>query len=111
MFTKTQREHYNHDRDITCERLGITKNTYNAFRRMGQALHQEYENQCNGFESTADERDSEVREEQLNNQARDLAKQYGLFIFFQTDPRGATIYLSKEPIPYNDYNRAAQCIY
>lgn len=101
---------YNKDRQITCEALGISKNVYNAFRRIGQALHKEYEDQCNGFETTADERDSEVREERLGIQGRDLAKQYGLFIFYQTDPRGATIYLDKEPIKYDSYNKA-HCIY
>lgn len=112
MTIKQQREWYLRDREIILDRLGITKLTFNAFRNIGRALRQEYENQCNGFETTAQEEESERAEESLTNQAFDLAKQYGLEIFLQTDPRGATIYLSKEPIEENNYNRpGVECIY
>ena len=109
-YTTKQREQYNHDRDLTCERLGISKNQYNQFKRWGQALHKIYEDNCNG------EYDSEeVYEADCNIyyvKANTLAKMLGLHIFYQTDPRGATIYLSKEPIEYNNYNRwGSECIY
>ena len=38
------------------------------------------------------------------------AKRLRLCVYFQTDPRGATIYLSKDPIPENNYT-IASCIY
>ena len=108
-YTLKEREAYNRDRDITCERLGITKNEYNSFRLNGQALHNIYEMSCNG----------EIEEDQYQSATGRLyakldakAKELGLYIFYQTDPRGATIYLSKEPIADNNYNRlGSECIY
>jgi hypothetical protein len=49
MFSRIQRENYNIDRQRICEKLGITKNEYNSFRRYGQTLRKLYEDQCNGF--------------------------------------------------------------
>ena len=115
-YSKQTREHYNKDREITCEQLGITVNQYNAFRRLGQRLHKLYEDQCNGFQDAfgnwdeaADKR-AEQLEEKLNKQGEEMAGKLGLFIYYQTDPRGATIYLDKTEIPYDNYNKA-YCIY
>lgn|SRR3990167_6332475 len=107
-YNKKDRDNYNHDRDITCDRLGITKNQYNQFRRIGQSLRKIYEMNCNG------EFGNEFQYEEATNDdyhgADNLAKKLGLEIFYQTDPRGATIYLDKEPIPENNYTNAC-CIY
>lgn len=108
MYNKKQREMYNLDRDITCEKLGITVNQYNQFRRLGSVLHTIYELSCNGDLS------EEQYEADTNNvyaKADKLAKDLGLKIFYQTDPRGATIYLSRDPISENSYNTSAQCVY
>lgn len=112
MYNAKQREQYNKDRSITCERLGISENQYNAFRRYGQKLHKIYENNCNGYSDSYEEQADE-REEQVINDAIDAkCKNLGLEFYLQTDPRGATIYLSKEPIESNNYNRfGSECIY
>lgn len=107
-YTKTEREHYNKDREIICNRLGITKNQYNWFRRKGQELHRIYEDNCNGAIQT-DEQYFALTEP-IEKQVIEKAKSLGLFAYFQTDPRGATIYLDKKPIPENNYNQA-HCIY
>ena len=114
-YSKKAREIYNHDRAITCERLGISENQYNWFRREGQRLHQIYEWNCNGVELDG----TEVTEERYNELTTPLyekidkkAKELNLYIFYQTDPRGATIYLSKDPIADNNYNHmGSECIY
>lgn len=108
MYNKKQRENYNLDRDITCERLGITVNQYNQFRRLGSVLHTVYELNCNGDLS---EEQYEADTDNVYAQTNRLAKKLGLHIFYQTDPRGATIYLSHDPIPENSYNTSAQCVY
>lgn len=111
MYSKKQREEYNLERDITCELLGITINQYNQFRRMGEALHKLYERQCNGYTQQFFEDQDNEREQIFNDKATKLATTLGLNIHFQTDPRGATIYLSHELIPENSYNTSAHCIY
>lgn len=107
MYSKKEREIYSHDRDITCDRLGITKNQYNWFRRKGQALRKIYEDQCNGDETEAIEREEQVLTDAVIAEAKNL----GLHIHLQTDPRGATIYLGTTEIPENNYNTSAHCIY
>ena len=100
----------------TMEYLGITRQDYEWFMIIGNKLHREFERQCNGFKDINDNWDekatiaSERYEEELKEKASHMAQQKGLYIFFQTDPRGATIYLDKKPIQYNAYNNA-YCIY
>lgn len=112
MTTKQQIEWYKRDRELICEDLGITINQFNQFRRIGNDLHKLYERQCNGYtQQFHEDRDNE-REQIFNDKAIKLATKLGLEVFFQTDPRGATIYLSKEPIADNNYNRlGVHCIY
>lgn len=106
-YTKKEREQYNENRDRACSRLGITVNQYNFFRRKGNLLHGVYENNCNGLIKESDYiRSVEAFEEVLISYSKDL----GLSIYFQTDPRGATIYLDKVAIPENNYTQAV-CIY
>lgn len=108
-YTAKQRDQYNHDRDITCERLGITVNQYNWFRRIGNDLHKWYEESCNG---TVEDALYEQSTDTLYEKADKKAKELGLHIFYQTDPRGATIYLSHDKIEDNNYNRfGSECIY
>lgn len=106
-YTKSQREFYNDHRQYVLRELGLTQNQYNWFRRVGDQLHHIYEQSCNG---EIDEQTYEELTEPLYKKAQDKAKELELFIFFQTDPRGATIYLDKKEIPYNNYNKAS-CIY
>lgn len=105
MYTKKEREQYNIDRDRTCQRLGITINEYNWFRRKGAELHKLYENQCNGVY------DNSLPDETIATfEVRERAKKLGMYIYLQTDPRGATVYLDKVAIPDNNYTQAC-CIY
>ena len=106
-YTKKEREAYNQDREITCKRLGITKNQYNWFRREGAKLHTLYELNCNG----------DILEGEYNTETRSLYDKIdfevlarGLHVYYQTDPRGATIYLDTVAIPDNNYT-VASCIY
>jgi len=112
MYTKKEREYYNQDRDKACKRLNITLSQYNYLRLKGEALRQVYENDCNEIYKTEEE----------NNLAENKIKmkiwQYrlkninlkALKWFYQTDPRGATIYLDTEEISESNYNQAV-CIY
>lgn len=107
-YTKKERDMYNRHREIVCERLGITKNQYNWFRRKGEALHKVYENNCNGVYNS--EREYVLAEHDIQVDIVAKALELELTIYFQTDPRGASIYLDTQPILRNNYTRA-HCIY
>lgn len=107
-YTKKQREEYNHSRALTCANLGIKEHQYNWFRRMGAQLRKLYEDNCNGLHETEEEYENLTTP--LYQKAQDKAKSLNLHIYFQTDPRGATVYLDKEPISDTAYNRA-HCIF
>lgn len=107
MFTKRQREFYNAHREYVFNHLHITRNQYNWLRRKGLDLHKIYEQNCNGVLS------EELYEKLTNKYYKEVetyVKSLGLYVYFQTDPRGATIYVDAEEIPYNNYTRA-HCIY
>lgn len=106
-YTKEEREQYNRSRALTCANLGITESQYNWFRRIGNQLHEIYEGNCNG---SFTESEYEELTAPLYEKAEAKAKSLDLYIYFQTDPRGATIYLDREPIAENAYNRAS-CIW
>lgn len=109
-YTRTEREHYNKDREITCNRLNITENQYNWLRRKGQLLHKIYEDSCNGI-IQSDEEYFELTENIEKEVIAYLKKVNNkLHVFFQTDPRGATIYLSYVTLKDNNYNQG-HCIY
>jgi hypothetical protein len=36
---------------------------------------------------------------------RDLCQEAGLHVYHQTDPRGCALYISREPLPDNNYTR------
>lgn len=119
MFTKKERERYNEQRERICQRLGITKNQYNWFRRKGEALHRIYEANCNGdYDKLANNLKDGVSAEAMydidcatkEGLIIAKAKKLRLFVYFQTDPRGATIYLDKVSIPENNYTQS-YCIY
>lgn len=108
--------------EITLERLGITRKEYKRFLIVANKLHRCFEMYCNGYYGSesiyrGNKMINEYTEEQyekdtqpLFKKAREIAKEKNLFIFFQTDPRGATIYLDTKEIPYNAYTNAS-CIY
>jgi hypothetical protein len=107
MFTKLERQRYNENRERACKRLGITKNDYNWLRRKGEALHKFYEDNCNG---DIEDKDYENETKSLYGVTDNFVKYLKLFVYYQTDPRGASIYLDRVKIPENNYTQAV-CIY
>lgn len=109
MFNKKEREYYNEQRERSCKRLGITKNQYNWLRRKGEALHKLYEDNCNG---TIDEINYDLKTRVIETSIWCYLHKIDtrLSVYFQTDPRGATIYLDTKEIPENNYTQAV-CIY
>lgn len=107
MYSKKERERYNEYRKRICEACGLTENEYNGLRRIRQRLHEIYENNCNeGMTEEAYEYLTGIQE----SKAEKVTGKHGLHIYYQTDPRGATIYVDKKPIPNNNYT-SASCIY
>lgn len=102
-YTKKEREYYNQYRERACNKLKITKNEFNWFRRKSEELQRMYENDCNGY-------GDDEAEDRLEKLIEKRASVLGLELFFQRDPRGATVYLDLEPIPDNNYTRAV-CVY
>lgn len=109
-YTKKEREYYNMQRDRTCERLGITKNQYNHLRRQGEKLRKLYEDNCNGL--VASQLEYELLENELALELYSYMRKnhINLYSYFQTDPRGATLYLDMDSINDNNYTNAC-CIY
>ena len=109
--TKKEREYYNLQRDRICQRLGITKNNYNWLRRKGEELHKVYEDDCNGvLELNYDNGEYDDYMKPFYRTIDAYVKELGLQVYYQTDPRGATIYLDNKPISDNAYTNAS-CIY
>jgi len=106
MYNKKERQHYNEYRDRICEKLNITKNQYNWLRRKGEELRKVYENNCNGL--YASEIEYNYLSSHIEGKIEDYA--YNLHCYFQTDPRGASLYLDTKEIPENNYTQA-NCIY
>lgn len=117
MTTKQQKEYYKVHVDRTIENLGITSIDYKYLRTIGNKLNAIFTRQCNGYYNPYNEKWNNHLED-LDNKAEkkyilkasDYAKDRGLTIYFQTDPRGATIYVDRKEIPDNNYNQA-YCIY
>lgn len=107
MTIKQQTEWYNAYREETCNKLQLSISQYNWLQKKGEALRKVYEQNCNGVLT---ESDYEKTSSHFENEARVYAESLGLKIFFQSDPRGPSIYLDVEEIPYNNYTKA-HCIY
>lgn len=110
MYTAKERANYNAYRENVCKQLNITKNQYNWLRRKGEALRKVYENDCNGLYKTEEERIDAERDliYQINVYKQECTEL--LYAYFQTDPRGAALYLDTKSIPENNYTQA-YCIY
>lgn len=109
--------YYNYQRKAQgCEKLGITEGQWSYIKRISTTLGYLYANECNGFSDDAgnwDERANKRNEARIarwESYAIAFAKRNKLHIYLQTDPRGASIYLDKKPIPQNNYSRAI-CVY
>ena len=104
---------------MVCDHLGITTEDYKLFRRRGATLHRLYEEQCNGYRdhqgnwSEELTNKSEAKEDRITKLIQKQAKELDLNVYLQTDPRGATVYLSKYKIlDASNYNSlSSYCIY
>lgn len=116
MTAKQQAEWYKKHIEFTLDKLSITQGQYNTLKKYGKILRSLYEDQCNGFldnNGNWDEKatqEAEKKEKQVTDEIMRYAKELGLCVYLQTDPRGATIYLDTKEIPENSYNNA-HCIY
>jgi hypothetical protein len=78
--------------------------------RKGANLRQRYENECSYERYCSPEYQAGTRKLELLT--RQLAERAGLEIYLQGDCRGATVYVSREPIAANGYNRhGSHCLY
>lgn len=103
----SQLERYEHEVILTLDRLQIIRKDYDWFKRQGESLRKLYEDDCNGVIS---EEMLDVQTSFLYNQINTKVSELELFVYYQSDPRGSTIYLDRNPIPENNYNQAC-CIY
>lgn len=112
----TQKELYLRDVQRTIDTLGITHEDYKLLRNYSKSLHRIYERQCNGYpdvlgnwDAVAEAKD-EKREEILVTQIDIIVSSYGLHFYLQTDPRGASLYVAKQPIDDTMYSTTAEVI-
>lgn len=109
-YTKTETEHYNQHRDNVCETLGITKNQYNYLRRLAGHLSDNDTDYANGVieEADFDKKDDAILIRILNYLHKFKPETN---IYHQTDPRGASLYISNgEKLTQMNYTNAS-CIY
>jgi len=108
-YTKSERDYYNQYRQSVCDKLGLTKNQYNYVRRQGEAYRLVGEDNCNGLLKDDEYiTRSEAIERKLENYLSGLGLR--LHVYYQTDPRGATVYLQDKPISRDRYTDAL-CVY
>lgn len=111
MYTKKERQEYNIYREKICQCLGITKNQFNWLRRKGAELQQLFIKDCNGeLNLNCDNGEYDQFFKPYYRTIDAYCQELKLYVYYQTDPRGATIYIDKKPIPKNNYNQA-YCIY
>jgi hypothetical protein len=118
------------------ERRGInaTFDQANTLRRAELTLRRWYEQECgdsDNYKSWAIERDEQTeiaymciyphnenkprryripdREAGAKRRVQAIAANLGLHVYYQTDPRGAALYVSPEPFPEFDHNRGVCC--
>lgn len=92
----------------------------NTLRRAAKTLHSWYEAECNGDIQRDEETGKPYRcsgmserryptpdrEAGAIRRIEEVCARLGLHYYLQTDPRGGTLYLSREPIPANNYSQA-----
>lgn len=112
-YTRKERAQYNVERQRKCEWLGITKNQYNLFRRLGEKLSRIDTWSCNGTKDNAYNGKNEYTEEEYLRDERlvmeTIAYQAGLIglhFYHQSDPRGCALYLDTMEIPRDSYTSA-----
>ena len=89
---------------LEVHKISICKNVSDIIElmRIGKKLRTFYTHSCNGYNSDKYDRLAKKWE----TTAQGIAKRMKVHIYFQTDPRGGTIYIDKKPIPTNAYNKS-----
>lgn len=103
------------------EEREVTFSDAKSLRRAALILHRWYEHECNGTIQRDEKtglpywynsitgclwRRAPDREKGAMKTIDTICKRLGLHYYLQTDPRGGTLYVSKEPIDQGDYTRA-----
>lgn len=100
------------------QRLEVDYQIINSLKRLSRKLSRISEEHCNGdqlykfkgnWEKWEKWIDSET--DRLEAKASELARSTDLHIYFQGDPRGAAIYVSREPIEEDNYTANSIAIY
>lgn len=93
-------------------KLGLLLDAVERLAKIGKALHERYELACNGDiePEFMDADGDDLVAAELQKKADEIGANVGLYVFHQTDPRGWPLYVSYNPIPDNDYNRAATAV-
>jgi len=107
-YTKKERDQYNKHRSTACHVLEIREQEYNRFRKLALEVNKVDTMYFNG----------ELGEEEYNpkimaliSTIKALANHFSLEIYHQQDPRGASIYLSRESMDDSNYPSRGQVIY
>jgi len=84
-------------------RIGYKEDSYTIRQlvRLSKRLHGYYVNSCNRY--NAEKYDKLA--DKLETTIKDIAEGVHLFVYFQTDPRGGTLYVSKHKIDQSNYVR------
>ena len=120
-------------RRFECRNINLDLSDCNLLRRAELTLQKWGEGECgdgNDYCSWSIERDEQTgkpymvyyphsgpsrryaipdREKGALKRIATLCKAKGLHYYHQTDPRGCSLYVDKEPIPENNYTRAVSC--
>lgn len=95
-----------------CERLGIEFDDILAFRRDSMTLRSWFERECNGYiernETTGKwfyrgTTPIPDREKGARKRIAERCNRLNLHYYIQTDPRGWSLYLSREPLTDSNY--------
>lgn len=120
-------------RNLTARGITLDYGNAQILRRAERTLHRWNEGECgngNNYMSWSIERDDETgkpylctyphtgsvirraiadREKGALGRIAKVCQEHGLYYYHQTDPRGASLYVSKEPLTDRDYVNGACC--
>lgn len=94
-------------KEKTIEALDMSSEIFDMFKLYGEKLNKIYTDLCNG---DITDKQAEELEKPIYRTLKSTCQLLGYYIYYQTDPRGATIYLDTKPISENNYT-IAHCIY
>ena len=93
---------------IKLDNISLCINVYKKLLPVSRQLHNISERKCNGYADTDWGRKQEQRDERkksnLINKAISLALEVDLYIYYQTDPRGCSLYLIDNKMDSTNYN-------